>query len=159
MNLSDRILLLRIIIYGFLIFIIFLIFYLQYIEMYLEKATDTNLGMIYSILGSIILGMYMNSIGFDITNKKSQILLIIAVVFCILISTAYFGLCIRFNTYKLDNIWDFFNVPRPLEANNYIQTNSEASILFLDANFLIFSVIWLVHFPFEHENVQATSEY
>lgn len=99
----------------------------------------------------------MNSIGFDLTNKRSQILLLIVVVFSILISVAYFGLCIRFNTYKLDFIWNYLDVPRPLEANNYIQTNTEASILFLDANFIIFGIIYLIHFAFEHENIVQTN--
>lgn len=157
MNLADRILLLKIIIYGFLFLFVFLIFYLQYIEIYFEYSENQKLGLIYSVLGSIILGMYMNSIGFDLTNKRSQILLLIVVVFSILISVAYFGLCIRFNTYKLDFIWNYLDVPRPLEANNYIQTNTEASILFLDANFIIFGIIYLIHFAFEHENIVQTN--
>jgi len=140
-HLSERVFALKLTFYSGIMVIILYVFIEKWIEIFIMSSTHYTTGLMWTLMVSLILYMYINVCGF-LKTKSSNRYEYILVIFLVLFSISgfgYFGLRIVIN-----NADDYLYY-------NIFQTNSSKGIKFIAYNILYFLLIYAISFLIERE--------
>ena len=140
---SDTALFLRILVYSAVIILFLLIFVFRVIVLYITAGKETGSeSWIFTICNALLLGIYINVIGFqsNISNNAIRYIIIFTLVFIALSGLGYLGILIEFRKPVSDILF----------YNEY-QSNSAKGIYFFSFNVLFFILIYFISFITESE--------
>lgn len=140
-QLSERAFALKLTLYSGIMFLILYVFIMKWIEVFIISSSHYITGLMWTLMVSLILYMYINVCGF-LKTKSSNRYEYILVVFLVMFSVSgfgYFGLRIVIN--NADN-YLYYNI---------FQTNSSKGIKFVAYNVLYFLLIYFISYLIERE--------
>ncbi|MBA7492420.1 hypothetical protein ES702_02970 [subsurface metagenome] len=141
---SESWLFLRICSYSLVIILILLVFAFGIIVLYITLGSDEGTeSWIFTITNALLLGMYLNILGFRSKISKGSIryLIFFILIWIFMSGFGYLGLKIEFR--EPISTFLFYNI---------YQSNSTHGIFFFTYNILFFSAIYLISFLIESEN-------
>ena len=139
-HLSERVFALKLTFYSGIMVLILYVFIRKWIVIFIMSSSHYTTGLMWTLMVSLILYMYINVCGFLKTkssNRYEYILVIFLVMFSIS-GFGYFGLRIVI----VENDFLYYNI---------FQTNSSKGIKFIAYNVLYFLLIYFISYLIERE--------
>jgi len=139
-NLSERLFALKLTFYSGIMLLILFVFIRKWIQIFIMSSSHYTIGLMWTLMVSLILYMYINVCGF-LKTKSSNRYEYILVIFLVLFSISgfgYFGLRIVF----VENDYLYYNT---------FQTNSYRGIKFIAYNIIYFLLIYFISYLIERE--------